>query len=237
MVWTTHGERARFPRLNALLSMTANLSDPAATGLLQPMNAAPDIRESQGSDIRRGLTGEQVRQLTAGVSRGEDAAFTRFHERYGLRLYKLLLYLTKGQEEDAREVWQAVMIKLTKRFEVFDDEGRLWSWLRQVAHHRFVDHCRAKRRTPFVPLEALAGLETEIESTESELSRVLKNAMKELAEEDQELLLAFYLDRRPLSELAAEAGQSYKAMESRLTRLRLKLKTHFLEHLKDEDAE
>ena len=232
------GQRATFAQLNASLSMTANLSDPAATSLVQPAESARLRRDSQSqTDFRQGLTPEQVRQLTLGVKRGEEAAFTRFHNLYGLRLYKFLLHLARGQEADAREVWQAVMIKLTKRFEVFDDESRLWSWLRQVAHHRFVDHCRAQQRSPFVPLEALARSESQVESAESELSRVLRKAMGDLPEEDQELLLQFYLDRRPLAELAVEAGQTYKALESRLTRLRLKLKTIFLGHLKNEDAD
>ena len=55
-----------------------------------------------------------------------------------------------------------------------------------------------------------------------------------LSPDEQELLQAAYEDERPLQELADEAGQTYKALESRLGRLRQKLKTRLLSQLRNE---
>ena len=51
----------------------------------------------------------------------------------------------KGNETEAREVLQTVVIKLAKRFEVFEEERRFWGWLCRVARNAFVDSCRARR--------------------------------------------------------------------------------------------
>ncbi|MFO1499189.1 MAG: sigma-70 family RNA polymerase sigma factor [Verrucomicrobiota bacterium] len=185
----------------------------------------------------RGLAPAETRVLTAAVKRGDESAFTRFHELYCLRLYKLLLRLAKGREADAREVLQVVMIKVTKRFKVFDEEVKLWAWLCLVARHSYVDLYRSRRRDQrFVSLETLAEGLSESTEGETAVGVAFGHAMSELPEEDRELLRVVYLDKRPLVELAGESGVSYKAMESRLTRLRQKVRVKLLAHLQNENA-
>jgi RNA polymerase sigma factor (sigma-70 family) len=58
--------------------------------------------------------------------------------------------------------------------------------------------------------------------------------MDQFTPDEQELLRAAYEDERPLKELAEESGQTYKAVESRLGRLRQKLKTRLLSQLRNE---
>jgi RNA polymerase sigma-70 factor (ECF subfamily) len=183
------------------------------------------------------MTPPDLHKLTEAVKRGDEAAFTRFHQLYALRLYQLLLGLAHGREADAGEVLQAVMIKLTTRFEVFEEEGRLWAWLCSVARHSYVDYYRAQKRDQrFVPLEVLGAGPAEAMQPEDRLSLALRAALEELPPEDRELLRAFYLDKRPLMELAEEARQSYKSLESRLTRLRRKAKEKLLAYLQNENA-
>jgi len=62
----------------------------------------------------------------------------------------------------------------------------------------------------------------------------LKQALEAFTAEESELLRAAYIDERPLQELADEGGQTYKAVESRLGRLRQKLKTALLNRLRHE---
>jgi len=198
-----------------------------------PMEKAVTSQPSGAAD----MSSEQVRQLTTAVKRGDEAAFTRFHELYGLRLYKLALSLTGGREGEAGEVLQSVMIKLTRRFEVFDDEKRLWTWLSSVARHSYIDYYRRqKREERFLSLEAGGAESAEARPAEDRLVAALLVVMEELAPEDRELLRAFYLDKRPLGDLAEEAGQSYKAIESRMTRLRRKVKENLLTHLQNENT-
>jgi RNA polymerase sigma-70 factor (ECF subfamily) len=182
-----------------------------------------------------GATVANLKELTKAICRGNEAAFTRFYELYSLRLYKHLLVLAKGNESEAREVLQTVVVKLAKGFKVFNEEGRMWGWLCRLARNSYVDLCRARRRDQrFVPLEEHKPELVEGRDEEHRLSESLLHALEQLTAEEQELMRAAYVDERPLQELANASGQTYKAVESRLARLRQKLKTNLLNHLRHE---
>jgi RNA polymerase sigma-70 factor (ECF subfamily) len=177
-----------------------------------------------------------LKDLTKAVCRGDEAAFNQFYDLYSLRLYRHLLVLAKGNETEAREVLQTVVVKVAKGFKVFDEERRLWGWLCRLARNSYVDLCRIRRREQrFVPLQEHQGEVVESRNEEHRLSVSLHHALEQLTGEERELMRAAYVDERPLQELADASGQTYKAVESRLGRLRRKLKTNLLNHLRHEE--
>jgi len=178
---------------------------------------------------------EDLLAMTKAIRRGDEAAFARFYDLYGFRLYKFLLVLARGDENEAREVCQAVMIKLAKRFAVFDDEQQLWAWLRALSKNAFIDHCRARlRQRRLVSLEELAPEPHGTEQPDHHLVEILRDALAGLQPDERELIQAAYVDERPFQELADASGQTYKAVESRLARLRHKLKAQVLNQLRHE---
>jgi RNA polymerase sigma-70 factor (ECF subfamily) len=177
-----------------------------------------------------------LRALTLAVRRGDAAAFAQFYDLYSFRLYKYLLVLARGDENEAREVLQTVLIKLAKRLAVMDEDQELWAWLCALAKNTFIDHCRARQRRN----RLVSGEEQPLEvahdaSSTAQLSELLQDALASLSSEERELVQAAYVDGRPLQELADASGQSYKAMESRLARLRLKLRAQLLRNLRHEN--
>jgi RNA polymerase sigma-70 factor (ECF subfamily) len=203
--------------------------------------ALPDCSAPAGGLAREkplkpsGETAADIRGLTIAVRRGDPDAFARFYDLYSFRLYKFLLVLTHGDEEEAREVCQAVFIKLTRRFEVSDDEASLWHWLSKLGKNAFIDAYRAKRRRGrLIPLEEMPpGIEPEVIPPQL-LSELLREALASVPPEERELLQAAYIDEQPIRQLAEESGQTYKAMEHRLARLRQKLKAQMLKNLRHE---
>ena len=177
-----------------------------------------------------------IQDLTRAVRRGDAEAFSRLYDLYSFRLYKFLLVLARGDENEAREACQAVFIKLAKRCDAFEDERRLWAWLCVLAKNTFVDHCRARqRRNRFVSLDELSTEPIGRVTPEHQLGELLREALAALPPDERELIQAAYVDKRPLRELADEAGQTYKAVESQLARLRRKLKEQLLEELRHEN--
>ena len=163
------------------------------------------------------------------------AAFARFYDFYSFRIYKFLLVLTRGDENDAREICQAVFIKLAKRIKVVDDEGQLWAWLCALSKNTFIDHYRARQRqNRFVSLDDLPPEPLLDGAATRQLSEILRDTLEALPPEERELIQAAYVDERPLRELADASGDSYKAVESRLARLRQKLKEQLLKKLRHE---
>ena len=68
------------------------------------------------------------------------------------------------------------------------------------------------------------------------LREMLATVLASLSAGDQELVEAAYVDERPLQELADGLGLSYKAVESRLSRLRQRIKEQVLRKLRDESG-
>ena len=189
--------------------------------------------DSQASTV---TASPDIQSLTHAVRRGDADAFSRFYDLYSFRLYKFLLVLTRGDENEAREVCQAVLIKLAKRCDVFSDERRLWAWLCVLARNAFVDHWRVRKRLDrFVSLDALPAEPNGHWNPEHRLGEILGEALAALPPDERELIQAAYVDKRPLQELADEAGQTYKAIESRLGRLRQRLKEQLLRDLRHEN--
>ena len=95
-------------------------------------------------------------------------------------------------------------------------------------NERCVDGCgdgRSTRQHQVNPTEVLRGIG----------SIALRQVLAECDPREAELLRAIYVDQRPLRELAAESDQTYKALESRLARLRQKLKSKLLSRLRHEN--
>ena len=204
---------------------------------LDPLPGGPDFGPAQNLKLQAGtvVATPDIQALTRAVRRGDAGAFSRFYDLYSFRLYKFLLVLARGDENEAREVCQAAFIKLARRCDLFDDEGRLWAWLCVLAKNTFVDHYRSRQRlNRFVPLDALHAEPDGQVNSEHRLSEILREALATLPPDERELIQAAYVDKRPLRELAAEAGQTYKAVESRLGRLRQKLKEQLLKDLRHE---
>jgi RNA polymerase sigma-70 factor (ECF subfamily) len=177
-----------------------------------------------------------IEALTRAVKRGDPDAFAEFYDLYSFRIYKFLLVLARGDENEAREACQAVFVKLAKRVEVFNDERRLWAWLCVLTKNTFLDQCRSRQRqNRFVPLEELPAEPAGSASPEERLSEAVHQVLATLAPEEREMLEAAYVDKRPLQQLADEAGLTYKAVESRLGRLRQKLKQQLLKGLRHEN--
>ena len=208
----------------ALRSTALDLSSAASTVL-----RLPTLKPSGGTMT----DAPNIRELTLAVRRGDRAAFSRFYDLYSFRVYKFLLMLARGDEHEAREVFQAVLIKLARRFDVCEDDQKLMAWLCVLAKNTFIDHCRARQRREHL----LSSPELQPATDplpRHQLSETLCDALATLPPDERELLQAAYIDERPLQELADASGQTYKAVESRLARLRQKLKAQLIIRLRHE---
>jgi len=173
--------------------------------------------------------------LTRAVRRRDPAAFAQFYDLYSFRIYQHLLFLAKGDERLAGEILQTVAIKLAVKMEIFTAEPPLLAWLQRLARNAFIDHVRAHRRENLsIPLDESAHAALADPASETALRHALDQALADCPVADRELLHAAYVDGQPLASLATQQGQTYKALESRLARLRQKVRAHLLRALRHE---
>jgi RNA polymerase sigma-70 factor, ECF subfamily len=203
-------------------------------------NAALAIPLSQGHFVETTSTDSakpsQIALLTRRLAAGDEEAFRQFHEQYFDRLYRFLLLVNRGDEQQTQEALQETLLRLLRYARPFDNEEIFWSWLKAVARSAARDLGRKNRRY-FALLrvfalgaQAKSGVE---DNSESRLGAILEETLGELDAADCQLVKNKYLDGHTVKDLSAFSGDTEKAVESRLLRLRRRLRERILEKLKE----
>lgn len=199
-------------------STTANL----LLSLNPPRTVADDPTKSPGTDIA---------WLTARIRAGDEDAFGEFHRRYFDRLYRFLLGVARGQEEEAREALQETLLRVVRHARPFETEEAFWSWLRAVARSAARDGGRKRLRYLGLLQRFALHLEYSAENEPDQLGALLEESLADLEPADRQLLEGKYLQGSTVRDLAAETALTEKAVESRLLRVRRQLREMLLKKL------
>ena len=180
-----------------------------------------------------------VAALTRRMTEGDEMAWRTFHDAYFDRLWRYLLVVAAGNEDAAREALQTALVRVTRHIRIFQDENILWSWLTVLARSAFADERRKKRRyfSFLDKFTAHADVETASHAghdADEQLHALLERTIATLPPDEQQLIALKYFTRRSVNEIARELQITEKAVESRLSRIRHKLKYAALEELKNE---
>ena len=172
-----------------------------------------------------------ITALTTRMVRGEELAYREFYDGYFNRLLRYLLVVTGGREESAREALQLTLMRVVRHVRKFEAEAAFWSWLTVLARSSVVDEERKRKR--YLRLldrffqAGLAGLAaTGVNESDADvhLLKLLEQHLAGLAEEDHELIRRKYFAGCSVKEIADDLHTTEKAVESRLVRVRRKLK-------------
>ena len=201
---------------------------PTAAGLQMEKSAASNSAE--------------ISRLTTALASGDEEAFREFHATYFDRLFRYLIVVTRGDEEAARDALQETFTRVVRHARRFDCEEKFWSWLTLLARSAAADAGRKRRSywrllTNYARSWMVAESSNEIDDADERLHAVLLDGLKDLNDEDRALIEGKYLGRSSVRDLAARAGVSEKAIESRLARARRELRKILFERLKNEEAD
>jgi RNA polymerase sigma-70 factor (ECF subfamily) len=194
--------------------------------------AAPPAKESPAAPL-------DIAALTRRMAKGDEWAYRAFYEAYFHRLSRYLLVVTAGDEDAAREALQAALLRVVRHIKPFTDEAVFWSWLTVLARSALGDQSRKRRRylafldrfTQHVQIQNVVPDDGE---ADARLLALLEQGLEALPEDERDLLRQKYFARQPVRQIAAALRSSEKAVESRLVRIRRKLKQAVLEDLKHE---
>lgn len=173
---------------------------------------------------------------------GDEAAYRVFYHAYFDRLSRYLLVVTAGNEDAAREALQETFRRIVRHVRVFTDESVFWSWLTVLARSARSDQGRKRRRylaflDRFAEQAAIDHAAANPESPTADLHRLLEQTLPELPFDDRRLIEMKYLEHCSVRDLAERLNANEKAIESRLTRIRQKLRAAILAQLKHETRE
>ena len=153
----------------------------------------------------------------------DEKAFQLFHESWFDRIYRYQLALCHGDSSLAADCAQDTLIRIVKHIKVFKSEEIFWCWIASLSKSAFIDAVRKIQKEKKISIE-LAESICEQSNEHNELLHLLEKEMGALSPKDRNLLEGKYYDRHKIRDLAKQTGSSEKAVESRLARLRKKLK-------------
>jgi RNA polymerase sigma-70 factor, ECF subfamily len=180
---------------------------------------------------------ERVRQeeaLRGAVLAGDQAAWRTLYDGAYAELWAYVAWRCAGLGDLAEEITQETWLVAVRRIGDFEPrQGRFQGWLRGIAAHVLHNHFRTRRRRPE---QALSGDEPAQDDQERrDQAELIARALAELPERCEAVLRAKYFDLMSVEQIAAEADQSPKAIESLLTRARQAFRTAY-EKLAGSDA-
>ena len=184
----------------------------------QPMVEAPRSQATLAADA-------QARRLAAGVARGDESAFGELYDSYRVRVHRLALVLSHGDQSLAEEAAQTVFLTAAAKLRTVESEEHLWNWLARVTRQQMGKMWRQKQADAAIVGAANLPEFSDLSQADLVLEQQLDAALSEMETADQQLIEWFYFDRLSHKEIAQRLNTSSKAVSSRLERARAKLRS------------
>lgn len=177
-----------------------------------------------------------IRDITSGIRNGKEDSFNYFYELYADRIYRYLLVLSAPHEHIAREAMQETILRVLRYLKETDDEKVLWGYLRRMAKTSMIDIIRKHQRVSKIEtsLDMICISNKEIENedlTDNILMNALDKSMDEISDHEKSLIKMKYYDKLDYSKIAEFHTTTAKAIESKMGRLRQKLKDMIIDRL------
>jgi RNA polymerase sigma-70 factor (ECF subfamily) len=165
---------------------------------------------------------DDIVTLTRGLVRCDEDAWRDLHRRYFTRLRSQAM--ARGVPEgDAADVVQRVYLRVIRHAKVFESEESLLAWLACLTRCEAIDTTRRSRRRSWLG-ERFQQWQEFSRPGEAADGGALDSALSTLEEGDRRLVSRHYVEGWSQEELAADQKTSIKAIESRLARLRRRLR-------------
>ena len=162
------------------------------------------------------------------ILHGNTTLYEYFLDRYGQQVFVLIDRIVACQE-DAEELTQDVFLKAFQQLSSFKAESSFSTWIYRIATNTALSVVR-KKKDEVVRLEdsAFANLsdsqvdEALEDDSEEQLQR-LQRAMEQLDADERALISLYYMEEKPLVEVAFILGLTEANVKTKLYRLRKKL--------------
>ena len=157
------------------------------------------------------------RPLVERARRGDQDAARALFERYFDRIYNYV-YARLGRVEDAEDLAIDTMTRALTRLDLFQDQGVAFcSWVYRIAHISTIDHYRRQGKVTLVQLEN-ATLPQSADPSEMAVERMsnddLRAAIRELTEEQQQVLLLRFFQDLTAAQVADIMAKSVGAVQA-----------------------
>ena len=162
------------------------------------------------------------------ILNGKTEHYEYFLDRYGQQVFVLVDRIVSCQE-DAEELTQDVFLKAFQQLSSFKAESSFSTWIYRIATNVSISAVR-KRKNEAIRLDdsVFANLsDTQVDEaleddSEEQLQR-LQRAMEQLEADERALVTLYYMEEKPLAEVAFIMGLTEANTKVKIHRIRKKL--------------
>lgn len=162
------------------------------------------------------------------ILNGKTEQYEYFLDRYGQQVFVLVDRIVSCQE-DAEELTQDVFLKAFQQLSSFKAESSFSTWIYRIATNLAISAVRKKRNdvlrlddSVFANLSDTQVDEALEDDSEEQMER-LQQAMNQLEADERALITLYYLEEKPLAEVAFILGITDGNAKVKLHRIRKKL--------------
>ncbi len=188
-------------------------------------------------------------KLVQKLRSGDSAAMEEFYNIYRSRLYTVVLDQVDRNQAVAEDLVQETFLAALGSLDKFRGDSQLYTWLRSIAFHKINDFYRRqvrepKSEEPSPDFDVMKQLEqtgddkpavlTVLES--EEVRQSVHQALEDLPQDYQEVLVLKYLEEMPVLEISQVMGRSPKSVEGLLSRARKAMRANLEENGNNHEA-
>ncbi len=161
----------------------------------------------------------ELQALLERASRADPQALGEIYDRYVERIYSYI-YHRVGQAELAEDLTGQVFMRMLEAIR----SGRGWQtsfsgWLYRIAHNLVIDYYRRRSRASFVDIDETPPIATAEEEPSRQVQATLDRedllaALKQLTEEQAQVITLRFLEDLSIAEVAAIMGKNEGAIKA-----------------------
>ena len=159
---------------------------------------------------------------------GKSEQFENILNRYSGQVFNLIAHIVPCKE-DAEELTQDVFIKVFRQLSSFKEESSFSTWLYRIATNTALSAARKKKHATINIEDNAHGdipdelLDEALDNDSEEQLQRLSEAIDRLDAEERALITLYYMNERPIEEVATIMGLTQSNVKTKLYRTRKKL--------------
>lgn len=169
---------------------------------------------------------EELKLIARCVTLDDHRAFARLVEAYSPGLRRFIFNMTLGDAALTDDIAQNTFIKAYSSIKSFRAAARFSTWLYAIACREIADHRRKRSEIPIAELPPGRAMAPN-DHHSTELHHDIMEAMKTLNDAERTAVLLFYLEDRPLKEVARITGRPEGSTKASLHRAKQKMANFF----------
>lgn len=152
------------------------------------------------------------------ISHNEKEVFVQIYQQHHTAVFNYI-YFRVGNADLAEEFASDVFVRLVEKYDLNSRRGRpILPWLYTIARNLVIDHHRRKERVQWSPLDEITlpdDPNTPAQTVQKQLeSECLSKAFQHLTEEQRQVILLKFIERRKNSETGEILGKTEGAVKA-----------------------